>query len=223
MSWIKDSGGFCSNGSQVAVILYFPQHLCSILPRVSCNPPTTASRNHTHSTFPKWLWELLWVETPGTVEGRIFTGITKISCSRATLTARWAAEVKTRCWSMIYFQHVHAQGEKFHWCHHAWLQQAQQEAMRLNCSDGRLSALHSRYSLDSCSHGDHLFLLKYPSSARWRFYSSSENYHITLCFVLVLVNTWAHQPSYAQQSCWYTLLNQDQSFSPVSLETAMKY
>lgn len=111
--------------------LSFPQQLCSILPGVSCDPPTTASRNHTHSTFPKLLWELLWVETPGTVESKIFTGTTKIPCSRATLTAKWAAEVKTRCCSVIYFQHVHAQGEKLCWCHHALLQQAEQGATRL--------------------------------------------------------------------------------------------
>lgn len=39
---------------------------------------------------------------------------------------------------------------------------------------------------------DHSSLLKYPSSARWKFFPSSEKFHITLCFVLVLVNTWAH-------------------------------
>lgn len=89
--------------------LSFPQQLCSILPGVSCDPPTTASRNQTHGTFPKLLWELLWVETPGTVESKIFTGTTKIPCSRATPTAKWAAEVKTRCCSVIYFQHVHVQ------------------------------------------------------------------------------------------------------------------
>lgn len=40
-----------------------------------------------HKTFTKRLWELLRVETPGTVGGKIFTHISKIPHSRATLTA----------------------------------------------------------------------------------------------------------------------------------------
>lgn len=40
-----------------------------------------------HKTFTKWLWELLCVQTPGTVGGKIFTDESEIPHSRATLTA----------------------------------------------------------------------------------------------------------------------------------------
>lgn len=40
-----------------------------------------------HKTFTKWLWELLRVATPGIPEGKIFSHISKIPRSRATLMA----------------------------------------------------------------------------------------------------------------------------------------
>lgn len=160
------------------MVVIFPSAAVQHLTRVSCNPPTRASRNHTHSTFPKWLWELLWVETPGTIESKIITGITKISCSRVTLTAKWAAEVKTRCWSMIYFQHVHAQGEKLHWCHCSKLSKElwDSELYQGNCHGlgGGLSALHSRYSFEHTA----------PCGGSWIFFKIS--IHSKVEFLLLI-------------------------------------
>lgn len=105
---------------------------------------------------------------------------------------------------------VHAQGEKLWWCHHAQPRQAQQEAAchselyqgKCSGSGGRLTALSSRCGFDDAApHEEHPSPLKYLSSARWRFCFSSEKYHTALCFALVLVNTWSHLASRAQQSC----------------------
>jgi len=162
------------------------------------------------------------VEIPVTAGGKVFTDISKIPHSRETLIANRADEGENNVLLggllPAHAEHptVHAQGEKLCWCHHAWPQQAQRGATchselyqgKCRGSGGGLAGLSSRYGFDdSVPHGEQPEHLKYPSSARWRFCSSSEKYHRTLCFALVLANTWAHLSAHTQQSCRYAFLN----------------
>ena len=108
------------------------------------------------------------METPGTVGGKIFTDISKIPHSRATLTANRAAEGENNMLlsellpARAEHPAVHAQGKKLCWCHHVRPQQAQQGAMchselyqgKCSGSGGGLAALGSRFGFDdSVPHG----------------------------------------------------------------------
>lgn len=153
---------------------------------VSCHPPSRASRNHTHSTFPKRWQELLWVERPGTIERKIFTVITKISCSRVSC---WG-ENKALLYDLLPARA--SQGEKLHWCHCALLQQG---AMRLKCLGlgGGLLALHSRYGFEDSSPCEGSFI-----SFKISILSKADTLLLirkisqNLMFCASVSDTWAH-------------------------------